>query len=152
MKWYSYVAIGILVIIALIMPGCGSSENATTTTTYEGQVIVITYYSAPFESISGGVSSSPPSEGNMFLLVNLKIENHGYTTFKVSHYHFSIEVDGQKYVDSFLFDLPDQLTSITLHDGDSIQGNLVFEVPEGTTDFEIFNKYASSYNIQWIKQ
>lgn len=163
MKWCTYVAIGILVIIALIMPGCGSGGNAgntsttstngeTTTTTYEGQVIVITYSSTTSEEMAGKWSFSPPRPGYFFLIVSLNIENHGYDKLSVSQFFFTITVNGQEYNNTYVNGLPDKLASGEVHDNESTSGNLAFEVPQGTTDFEIFYKYASSFNIQWINQ
>ncbi len=160
MKWYVYIIVGILVIAALILPGCGSSQNdnnqsntntQTTTSSYEGQVIVITYSTSTIDEYGMGLSSTPPKEGYVFLLVNLHIENHGYSTFSVSNFFFTIKVNGKQYTNTSMTGANDELVGGTLHDNESTGGNLAFEVPEDTTDFEIFYKYASSFNIQWTK-
>lgn len=148
------------------MPGCGSGGNATTTppdsttttttttstTNYDGQVIVITYSFVTSDEPGGdSLSSAPLGEGNYYILINLRIENHGYFTFRVNHYFFTIDVNGTIYTDTYLFELPDPLVGGDLHDGEVRTGNLAFEVPEGTNDFTIIYKYASSFNIQYIQ-
>jgi hypothetical protein len=162
MKHYIYVVIAILVLTALIWSGCGSggtannnttsSNTETTTTTYEGQVIVITYSVTTSGEMAGKWSFSPPRAGYFFLILNLNIENHGYNKFSVSQYFFTITVNGQEYTASYVNGLPDKLVSGDVHDNESKGGNLAFEVPEGTTDFEIVYRYASSFNMQWIEQ
>jgi hypothetical protein len=163
MKCCTYAVIAILVLTALILSGCGSGEGAnnttttssnteTTTTTYEGQVIVITYSVTTSGEMAGKWSFSPPRTGYFFLIVNLNIENHGYNKFSVSQYFFTIISNGKEYTASYVNGLPDKLAIGDVHDNESTSGNLAFEVPEGTTDFEIVYKYASSYNIQWIEQ
>jgi hypothetical protein len=159
MKWHIYLVIGILLISALILSGCGSggggntqTGSTTQTTTFEGQVVVITYSSTSAEDMAGKWSFSPPRPGYFFLVVSLNIENHGYNEVSVSQFFFTITIDGKEYNNLFVNGLPDKLVSATLRDNDSTSGNLAFEVPEGSSDFTIKYKYESSFNVQWIKE
>jgi hypothetical protein len=142
------------------MPGCGSGQGGNsqsvsttdTTTTYEGLVIVITYSATVADAEGGKWSFSPPKPGYMFLVVSLNITNHGYESFTVSQFFFTITVDGKEYNASYVGGLFEKLAPGTLHDNESTNGNLAYEIPEGNTNFTISYKYASSFDIQWIKQ
>lgn len=159
MKWYTYVIVGIILITALILPGCGSSQSgnnqttSTTSTTYSGQVIIINY-SAKTIDFSGpeAWSSTPPREGNVFLLVSLHIENHGYDSFRATTNFFYIKIGDVKYTPTFMNGANNEITGGDVLDNTTLDGNLAFEVPVGTTDFDIFYKYASDFNMQWNKQ
>jgi hypothetical protein len=159
MKWYTCLVIAILVITALILPGCGSGQSdssqttsTTETTTYEGQVIVINYSATVADAEGGKWSFSPPKPGYMFLVVSFNITNHGYERFTVSQFFFTITVNGKEYDAAYVTGLIDKLAPNDLHDNESAHGNLAYEIPEGNTDFTISYKYASSFNIQWIKE
>jgi hypothetical protein len=100
-------------------------------------------------------SSAIPDTGNAYLLVHVVIENHGYNEFEANPFRFKIDVNNVEYdVDTVMFsrlELP-KLGTIKLKDDGKTAGYLVFQIPEGCTDYKLVYPLYSweDFNIIYI--
>ena len=124
-----------------------------TTTSTSGQQIVITYSATIQNQIGSGDFADKPSPGNVFLVVNMTINNLGYDSFSVNPFYFSLASNNIKYSSSFYsYSLPNNLQSVDILNGGSLTGSLAFEVPSGTATYSMqYEGIFTTYNIQWIK-
>lgn len=95
----------------------------------------MTYSSSYTNSIAEG---GEPSEGLTFLIISLTIENRGYPSFTADPFKdMYIVAGGQSYNVSALFlFLQNPFPKKTIPDGGQESGNVLFEVPQGTSSFE----------------
>jgi hypothetical protein len=151
MKWWvlgGFVAL--LVLILSTMVACGGSSNSSSSNI--NPEVTITY---SMKTISKVDVNPPalPNEGFEYLLVNLSIENKGVDSFKASPNSFFVEANN-KICDSneVTKKLDNPLKSVDLRDGNSIKGDLIFEVPKGSTEFNIKFSGFNGNMIKWVKQ
>ena len=80
-----------------------------------------------------------PSSGYVYLVVDLEFENHGYSEFEVNPFYFEAVVNKVSYpCDAAMFDTSiNILPTVTLQDGGKISGQVVYQVPKGTTTYSI---------------
>jgi hypothetical protein len=88
------------------------------------------------------IGYSTPDPGKVYLVVNLNLENHGYSGVDTNPNNFKIEANSIEYGYSpATYSLPDagypKLDTVTLKDGGKISGRLAFEVPKGTTSYTL---------------
>ena len=88
------------------------------------------------------IGSAKPSDGNIFLVVGLIIENHGYDSFSLDPSSFSIVVNNFGYRNSpatYYLDKVGKkiLPSGNLNNGGSIDGYVAFEIPSGSQDYNV---------------
>jgi len=95
-----------------------------------------------------------PDPGKVFLLLNMEIENHGYSEFSVNPLYFPIIIDGVEYSrDSATYALDDlgfaPLDTVKLRNGGKTSGGLVYQIPEGKTQYAIEYDGIGSYNFKY---
>jgi Domain of unknown function (DUF4352) len=88
------------------------------------------------------IGSSRPADGNVFLVVGLLIENHGYDSISIEPSSFSAFVNGFGYRNSpatYYLDKVGKkiLPSGNLNNGASIDGYVAFEIPTGSKDYNV---------------
>lgn len=73
---------------------------------------------------------SEPSDGKVFYIVNIKIENGGEKALDYNEYNYKIEdANGVQTSTAFVTDVPNPMNSGSLAPGGKLDANLVFEVP-----------------------
>ena len=95
--------------------------------------------------------------GNVWLVLDMEIENHGYESFIASPGYFQVIVDHILYDARFCFLWScekDELEHTTLMDQGRVSGRVYFEVPELVTNVGYQPRYLlwKSFNVVWIKQ
>jgi hypothetical protein len=114
--------------------------------------VVITYSSMTMRQIG---FASQPSPGHVYLVLDMTVENQGYASFKLNPVYFAVVIDNMKYGIAFVVELDGVLASATLLNGDKVEGNLAFEIPEeaSTADFQvIYQSLTPHYNIEWVEK
>lgn len=106
--------------------------------------ILINRSAALYSSIG---AYTKPAPGKVFLLLNMEIENHGYTEFSVNPLYFSIVIDGVEYsYDSATYAIDERglapLDSVRIRDGGKTSGCLVFQIPQGKENSRYVIEYS----------
>jgi uncharacterized repeat protein (TIGR02543 family) len=117
-------------------------------------IIIITYSSMTTTQIGTGFFPDEPESGNVFLVLDMTINNQGYDSFNTNQFYFSVIVDNVEYSTAFVVHLDNKLESVDILDGGTVQGKLAFEVPEKVNilGFEVVYDAWDWYNIEWIRQ
>jgi hypothetical protein len=161
-----YLMIGLVI---LIMLGLGCVENKPSTSektpisnnieqtvstptqtttpipTEDQKNIVIKYSAKKTDSIT---EYSKPKSGNVYLVVTMTIENHGYNEISTNPNYLSVISNNIKYdYSSDTFSLSDKLDTANVLDGGSIKGSIAFEVPSNIGDFKLQYKSFTDYNV-----
>jgi len=104
------------------------------------------------ERYADRIGYDKPNEGYTFLIVTLDIENKVDRKFTVDPMYFKVIVNNVEYgYDHATLMLDNRLKSfIDLHKGGRISGSIAFEVPEGTTEYELTYWSVEPIRIQWI--
>ncbi len=129
-----------------------ATTNAITSNTKNSLGIIISYSLKTATQI-GSDYPSLPSSGDIFLIVSFNIENNGYSSFNTNPFYFSVITNNIKYnysADSYLLD--NQLKIVDILNGGTLKGDLAFEVPANSTDFQIQYNGLGGFNIQWVRQ
>lgn len=73
------------------------------------------------------------------MVVDIELENHGYSEFDVNPYYFEAVVNKVQYAcDAATFDTSiNTLPLVTLQDGGAVSGQLVYQIAEGSTEYSI---------------
>lgn len=72
-----------------------------------------------------------PSDGKVFYIVNIKIENGGTVPLDFNEFNYKIEdANGVQTGTAFVTDVPNPMNSGSLAPGGNLDANLVFEVPK----------------------
>ncbi|MCX6770754.1 MAG: DUF4352 domain-containing protein [Candidatus Micrarchaeota archaeon] len=147
----------VLLISVLFLAGCASSgilkSSPDRNKLPEGPEIVVTSNATEVSSLTWytGTRLDYPSDGNTYVVVNVKIENHGYETFRLWSPGFRLIHNGLAYSPeaSNQFLLKDTLPSNTdILDGGLLSGNIVFEVPSNLSGYDIrYSAEQGDYNI-----
>ena len=110
-------------------------------------------YSSSYNSTIGGVISPPP--GSIFLLVHLTVENSGYRNFSANPIRdMYVTVGGNRYnVSAACFVLISCFQPTTLSNAQSGSGQVVFEVPQASADFNPGWRLALGEQIRfdWVR-
>ena len=116
--------------------------------------ITISYFLTVRNQIRVGGQFVIPKTGNVYLVVAMNIENHGDEPFNM---HPLINtyaiIGGIKYGTALVLDLENRLPEeIVILKGDTIEGNLAFEVPTDVAINRCQMTYENSlaHNIEWI--
>lgn len=149
MKKFVYIALGLLISIALLLPGCGGSKGGDSA---GGKQIVITYTATPTDKLTGYYIQATPKEGNIFMLLDMTIENRSGGPFNIDPLGFFVVAGGTDYPRAFVFELQNAIQLGVVQDNGSLTGKLLFEVPAGTSDFTMKYQGDKPYKIQWVKQ
>ncbi len=114
-------------------------------TTEELRSIVIKYSAKKVDSIGG---YSEPKPGNIFLIVTMTIDNHGYDEINTNPNYFSVIANNIKYdYTSSTYSLEDKLDTADILDGGSMRGSMAFEVPSNIEEFKLQYKAYTNYNV-----
>jgi hypothetical protein len=115
--------------------------------------ITISYFLTVRTHIGVGDLSVTPKTGNVYLVVNMNIQNHGYESFKMYPCLNTCVVIGDiKYSTAPVLDLENRLPDeIVIQNGDNIEGKLAFELPKDAAINRCQMRYENSlaYNIEW---
>jgi uncharacterized protein DUF4352 len=141
----------ILILAALAFwphPAPPSSAHPGPTPTVPPKVSVA--YSTSYPSTIAGLQ---PSSGNEFLMVSLTVENKGYQNFTADPFKaMYVIVSGQSYNVSaaYAFLSNPFPPSIDLKNGERASGDVVFEVPIGSTSFVPEWRLPSGIQLDWV--
>lgn len=121
---------------------------ATTTPITEGPYVVIRYSAKAADSIS----YSKPASGNVFLIVTVQIENHGYERFYATPTYTYLIIGNQQFTYSGAsIWLSDYLPSTDVLNGLTLAGSIAYEVPAGYGAYQLLYAYPyTEYNIQYV--
>ncbi len=126
------------------------TQGGFSTTSVVGPYVVIRYSGKAVSSIS----FSNPAAGNIFLVVSMQIENHGYDRFPVSWSYFYVIIGNHQYTySSSTFSLADELSSSDVLNGLTVTGSIAYEVPANYGAFNLLYKpIFGQYNVQYVQQ
>ena len=122
---------------------------ATTTPITGGPYVVIRYSARTADSIGG----LKPAPGNIFLVVTMTIENHGYERVYVFTSDFYVIVGNRQFkYSSATYSLDDYLPSTELFNGLTLTGSIAYEVPINYGTYSLlWGVSPGRYNIQYIQ-
>lgn len=147
------IGIIIIILVSVIALGCitsqPSSSNpkstvAVTTANTQAQNITISYSTKKVNTMGQYGEAAP---GNVFLVITMNIENHGYEKFHVSPSIFNLIANNIKYGESGSYQLDDVMARVDIPDGGSINGSVAFEVPSNIGSYQLQYNYFGDYNI-----
>lgn len=105
-------------------------------------------------SSSNSVGIFEPSPGTTFLMVHLTIENIGYPNFTADPFsHMYVIVSGTNHnVSAVYIFLSNKFPPSNLNNTQSASGDVVFEVPQGLTNFTPSWRLAANeqITIDWV--
>ncbi len=124
--------------------------GSTTTSLPTGPYVLIAYSG---QTLSSGYSCTPAS-GNAFLAVMITVQNHGYDSVFVSPIDFYVVIGNQQYAYSpeTYSCIGSNLSSISVLNGLSVTGWLLYEVPANYGTFNLLWDHPSSVNVQYVHQ
>ena len=134
-----------VLVILLLIVGYGIYETVKPTPQYD---VTIRYT----ERFAEQIDTWAPSQGHTFLVVNLDIENHGDRKFTADPMYFKVIANNVEYgYDHVTLMLDNRLKSfVELHKNGRISGSIVFEIPEGTTEYTLTYTGLGNWKINWI--
>ena len=134
---------------ALTVIGCSSQTSASN----PNQKIIIKYSTIMYgERWVDDVQSLLPSSSSKLVIANFSIENLGYDAFETNKTDFSAVVKGKTYNYDTSCPANHLLPDSKIGNGETIKGNVTFELPELTMDSDITWRYTGpgKYNIEWV--
>ncbi len=138
-----------LVILALLAPIFGLSACAPGTPEAGGREVAIRYSGESLDQIG----ENRPAENYVYLVLNLTIENKGYSAFSTNPARFYVVINRISY-DPALISYPEELKTFALPDGKKTSGKIVFEVPSTYSSFGYepgYSAFPERINVQWVK-
>lgn len=122
----------------------------STTASLSGSYVLVTYRGIA----NSTYYSCSPSSGDVFLAVKVTIENHGYASVFVSPLDFYVIVGNQQYPYSIgtYSCIGNGLSSISVLNGLSVTGWLLYEVPADYGTFSLLWNHPNSVSVQYIQQ
>ncbi|HPJ83743.1 MAG TPA: DUF4352 domain-containing protein [Methanothrix sp.] len=162
-------AILAVLCVSALLCGCLGGEQSSADTSVSGykedevahtqasdlpsEYILINRSASLYSSIG---RYTKPDPGKVFLLLNMVIENHGYSEFAVNPWYFSIIIDGVEYPhDSATYAVDERglapLDSVNVRNGGSTSGCLVFQIPKGKEESLYYIEYSGPgrYNFEF---
>ncbi|WP_157858935.1 DUF4352 domain-containing protein [Methanococcus maripaludis] len=127
--------------------GESSSSSSTSVSKIPSEYILMDYTGKTQSSIASSYGyNTMPDSGKVFLIVSVKLENHGYEEFYVNPTNFELVVDNVAYdPDTATYSLDGYIDSLTLKNGGKTSGVLAFQIPKDSS-----NSYSLEYNsISW---
>ena len=93
-----------------------------------------------------------PSSDSKLVIANFGIQNQGYDAFETSKTDFSAIIKGKTYNFSSRYPANNLLPDSKIRNGETIKGDVTFELPELTMDPDITWQYTGpgKYNIEWV--
>jgi hypothetical protein len=85
-------------------------------------------------------------ESNNILVINISIDNKGYSSFDTSPINFHVVINDKEYPADVELSV---LKTFQIPDGGKIRGKLAFKVPSDTESFSFIYTGIQSYNIIW---
>jgi hypothetical protein len=149
MNRFIYGALGTLLLITLLLPGCSSGQSGTVT---ESKQIVITYTAIKSDELSGTYFQNKPQAGKVYLVLDITIENRSDEPFNIDPLGFLLVAKSVQYKRAFLFEVEDAIQLGIVPISGRVEGRLVFEVPEDIGSFDMQYNGDKTYNIKWVKQ
>jgi hypothetical protein len=147
MKRYIIGALGILLLVALLLPGCSSGGGGG------GKEIVITYSSHQVDQIGTLLITYTPQPGNIFLVFDITVENRGYDTLPLEPLSFALMVDSTKYKRAVINGLENEMLLGVIKNNTTKTSALLYEVPEGTVNFDLqYKPSEGNFTIRYVKQ
>ncbi len=154
MMKFKPIGIIIIILVSVIALGCiesqPSSSNPKSTvaaaTQAQSQYIIISYSAKNVTSIG---QYGEANSGDVFLVITMNIENHGYEKFHVSPSTFNLIANNIKYGESGSYQLEDVLDRVDIPDGGSIKGSVAFEVPSNIGNYQLQYSGSGDYNITY---
>lgn len=125
-----------------------STPTETPTSTPESKVIV-EYSGTKKDKIGSGTFADTPDEGNVYLILDITVKNKGYDSVSTNPFNFGVIVNKQKRDAAFVTNLENEIETVELMDGGTESGKIAFEVPEGTTEYELV---FEDYNIEYVER
>lgn len=132
-----------------IITKSGDASGATTSSPTDTGKITISYSGVTYNKIG---KYNTPKSGNVYLVLNLNIKNQGYDSFSINAFNFSLVANNIEYSPAFVSELDNELPAINLLNGGNTNGKICFEVPIGTSNYNLTYDSYKKYNIEWIKQ
>ena len=121
------------------------------TTTADTRKVIITFSPTLLTQIGTGYYPEKPDKGNIFLVLDMTIENKGYEEFNTNPNYFYVVINNIKYDYSWASSgLDNRLPTIDLLNNGKVSGQLAFEVPTGSANFTPLYEAWSKYNVQWV--
>jgi hypothetical protein len=114
--------------------------------------VVVTIKTSTYTA--SNISYNTPSPGYEYLIVNLTVNDRGYTSFGVGPPDFTVTTGGVTYTwDVATFSLNDALQGVNLQNGETASGAVAFQVPIGSSGYTFTYSTGVSglyYNIDWV--
>jgi len=140
-----------------VIPNSGTTTQSVTTSPSQssGAKVTIKYAYEVLPFVVGEDNyKQTPDPGKSYVVFNFAVTNQGYgTAIDVNPYYFSAIFAQVQYSSTFL-ELPNSLNDISVLNGGTTSGFVVFEVPTNATSQPgsiSFNGYQT-LNIQWVPQ
>jgi len=156
-NWITCI-IMVFAVLAVGFSGCvdkQSTEKTKSTETAQSSVKLPSQYillnrSAELMDYIGDYTKA--ASGKTFLVIEMTLENHGYKTFSINPNYFTVVIDSVAYpYDSATFLTPSPLTSVALLDGGKASGYLVFQIPDGKTEYSLVYVGQGDYELIYGK-
>jgi len=116
--------------------------------------VLVTYSAETAGSVNvNGNAYTPHISGNVYLILTLKVENHGYGQVYLSRNDFHVTISGQQY--SYADYIPytyGWLPNGYVFNGLSMMGNLVYEVPPSYGTFLLFWNHPNDVSVTYVHQ
>jgi hypothetical protein len=127
---------------------------ATATSQASGSYVLIAYSAQTATSVQAPATVyTPHISGYVYLILTVKVENHGYSQVNLSHSDFYVVISGQQYsYAGYIAYTYSWLPTGNVFNGLSVTGNLVYEVPPGYGTFVLFWNHPSNVNVQYVQQ
>ena len=140
--------------VTIYSPPPTTSYSPPPPTTGIGRSIIVTYSGISATQIGTGSFPVKPTSGNIFMVVNLTIQNQGYASFSVMDWYFKLNLSNTEYNCENISVLQNRLSTADVLNGGSLTGQMAFEIPASSAyqNFELDYLGPSIGTINWIKQ
>lgn len=92
-----------------------------------------------------------PTDGKVYYIVNIKIENGGTEPLDYNEYNYKIQdANGVQTSTAFVTDIPNQMNSGSLAPGGKLDSNIVFEVPADMASLKLIME-PNFFSTQQVK-
>jgi hypothetical protein len=131
--------------IMLSLSGCVEKQASETPSQY-----LLINHSAELKDYIGRYTESLP--GKTFLVIDMMLENHGYSTIDINPNYFAIVIDKVVYpYDKATYSTESPLTSSALLNGGKISGYLVFQIPSDKAQYTLVYAGPEKANVIYGK-
>ena len=119
---------GFAIVLLMLSAMCGSAVG--------DDKYILWDYNA---QMTNQVGFFEPNPGYVYMVVDIELENHGYSEFDVNPFYFEAVVNKVQYeCTTTTFDESiNTLPTVTLQDGGVVSGQLVYQVLEGSKEYSI---------------